>query len=85
MNTVPNSRPPDFNISAMDTETQTKNNSIGVALLSFWKQEDGSIAVKLNDYVVLTGKKSLAIRLWPNNKLKPRRTFSGENDDNTPF
>lgn len=55
------SRKPDFRVAAMDKTTDAKNN-IGGA----WLNEDGSIAVIIDPFIVLNGSRNLLITLFPN-------------------
>jgi len=50
---------PDFNIGVKDPSTGSTNSNVGAA----WKNDDGSIGVKLNPGVSLTS--NLQIRLFP--------------------
>lgn len=59
-------RPPDYNVSALNKNTEVKGN-VGVA----WKQSDGTIRVKINAFVVLEGGEPLVLTLFPNNGSKP--------------
>lgn len=82
---------PDFNVSAMDTTTEpaTKNNRIGAA----WTNDDGSIRVKIDPFVVIHGGPNMYVTLWPNDgeqrgrggggssRTPGRRDRGGENDD----
>lgn len=54
-------RKPDYNVSALDKATD-RRGKIGVA----WKQDDGSIQVKLDAFVVLDARQhDLLIALFP--------------------
>lgn len=56
-------RRPDYNLSAMDKKTGCKG-PIGAA----WKNEDGTITLKLNPFVVLeTARMELVVMLYPTN------------------
>lgn len=56
---------PDFNVTAMDKNDDTFKGQIGVA----WINEDGTIAIKLNPFIVLdTNRHNLTIRLFPNER-----------------
>lgn len=59
------SRKPDYRVAALDKTTDEKNN-IGGA----WLNDDGSIAVVLNPFIVLTARKSLLITLFPEKGTK---------------
>lgn len=55
---------PDFNITCLHKGSQDRNNNLGVA----WKQEDGSLRLKLNPGVVLSYDPDILIALFPNNR-----------------
>lgn len=54
------SRKPDYRVAALNKKTDEKSN-VGAA----WKNPDGSIAVVVNPFVVLTGGPQLLITLFP--------------------
>lgn len=54
-------RVPDYLLSAMNKQTDYKG-SCGAG----WRNDDGSISIKLAPWVVLEGKDELVIRLFPN-------------------
>lgn len=56
-------RPPDYKVWAVNASTEEKG-TIGVA----WKQDDGSITVKINAFVNLAG--VTKITLYPEDKNK---------------
>lgn len=51
----------DYNVCAMDKFNRALSGQVGRA----WMNEDGTIAIKLNSFVVLDASKDLAIRLFP--------------------
>lgn len=53
---------PDFRVGALNRETDEKNSRVGGA----WKNPDGTIDLRLDDFITITGSKSLYLRLWPN-------------------
>lgn len=55
------SRKPDYRVAAMDKKTDAKNN-IGGA----WINQDSSIAIVLDAFIVIQGSKDLLITLFPN-------------------
>lgn len=58
-------RRPDYTLSAMDKGNDALKGSVGVA----WINEDGSISVRLNPFVVLdTRQHSLELRLFKNDR-----------------
>jgi hypothetical protein len=59
------SHKPDYRVGALNKATDAKSN-IGAA----WINKDGSIAVVLDDFVVLNGGKQLLITLFPNKSEK---------------
>ena len=80
-------RKPDYNLGAMDKETDMKGK-IGAA----WINDDGSIGIKLNPWVVLDGANpNLTLRLFKNEqepepvkrsrKKKKSEVFVGEVTD----
>jgi hypothetical protein len=54
------SRKPDFWVKALDKDTNEKAK-IGAA----WQNNDGSVSIDLNPFVVLAARKSLVITLFP--------------------
>ena len=64
-------RPPDYDIAALDrTSPSAKNPSVGGA----WKNDDGTITIKIRPFVVLTGGPDLFLTLFPaeeNRKARP--------------
>jgi len=60
------SRKPDYRVGALNKVTDAKNN-IGAA----WVNRDGSIAVVLDDFIVLEGSRNLLITLFPTQNDKP--------------
>jgi hypothetical protein len=59
------SRKPDYRVAALNKITDAKNN-IGGA----WTNKDGSIAIKIDDFIVLHGGRELLITLFPNKDNK---------------
>lgn len=57
----PTSRKPEYKLKAMNKFNDEKAE-VGAA----WLNEDGSISVVLNPFVVLKRKKSLVLTLFPN-------------------
>lgn len=53
---------PDYYVGCLDTETERKNPRLGAA----WINNDGTISIKLDDFVTVTGSKSTYLRLFPN-------------------
>lgn len=60
-------RQPDYSLGALDSATDEKNPKIGAA----WKNDDGSISISINDFIVLRGNKTLYLRLFPNDRSTP--------------
>jgi len=60
------SRKPDYRVAALDKITEDKNN-VGAA----WKNEDGTISIVLDSFIVLYGGNRFLITLFPNTKCKP--------------
>ena len=54
------SRTPDYNLKTLNKTTSEKCR-VGAA----WANEDGSISIVLNSFVVLPASKELEIRLFP--------------------
>lgn len=67
-------RQPDYSLGALDSSTDEKNPKIGAA----WKNEDGTISININDFVVLRGSKTLYLRLFPTNRSTPQPSTSKE-------
>lgn len=65
---------PDYSLGALDSASNEKNPKIGAA----WKNEDGSISININDFVVLRGSKTLYLRLFPIIAKKPDFIKEGE-------
>lgn len=57
---MPSGKKPDYNLSAMDGDNICKGK-VGVG----WKNDDGSIAISLNAFVVLSAIDDLKLRLFP--------------------
>lgn len=57
-------RSPDFDLSMMNKITDEKVHHIGAA----WKNEDGSISIVLNRFVVLPADPQWVINLFPKQK-----------------
>lgn len=57
-------RQPDYSLGALDTSTDEKNPRIGAG----WLNEDGTISISLNDFIVLRGSKTMYLRLFPRDK-----------------
>jgi hypothetical protein len=60
-------RRPDYRVGAMNKATDAKNNVGGA-----WLNEDGTIAVILDNFIVLQGGKDLLITLFPNTDRGPK-------------
>lgn len=88
-------RKPDYSVSALNPKTNLKGK-VGAA----WTNDDGSLQLKLDPFVVLKGEDDLLIRLFPTEKvpgaaakpqqssmdLKPGATpRRGDLDDEIPF
>jgi hypothetical protein len=58
-------RKADFNVAALNKRTDAKSN-VGVA----WKNDDGTVSITLNAFVVIEGGKDMLITLFPS-KDKP--------------
>ncbi len=54
-------RRPDFNLSALDKTTEVRGK-VGAA----WKNDDGTISIRLDPFVVLSGSSNLELRLFVN-------------------
>lgn len=54
-------RSPDFKVSAMRKESKQANTRVGAA----WINEDGTISLKLDTFIVLEGSEDLLVKLWP--------------------
>lgn len=59
-------RRPDYNLNALDKNTEQKGR-VGAA----WLNDDGTIRVKINPWVVLTGGDSLVLTLFPSGEPRP--------------
>lgn len=54
---------PDYTLSAMDKDTERLKGNVGIA----WINEDGTISIRLNPFVVLdTREHALELRLFKN-------------------
>lgn len=62
-------RKPDFRLKALDKDTDVKG-SVGAG----WLNDDGSISVVLNPWVVLNANKSLVLTLFPIKETDESRT-----------
>lgn len=70
-------RPPDYLVSALCKQTDVKGN-IGGA----WINEDGTIRIRLNPFVVLdTYRQDLVVTLFPNDRDKPAQRGPLDDDD----
>lgn len=56
------SRKPDYIAKAMNKATGEKSWRIGCA----WHNSDGSVSVKVDPFIVLTGGEDLVVTLFPN-------------------
>jgi len=59
-------RQPDYHLHAMNKDTDRKGR-IGAA----WKNDDGSISIKLDAFVVLNSNDNLEVRLFTNRYAAP--------------
>jgi len=84
-------RKPDYRLAALNKETSEQNN-IGVA----WKNDDGSISIRLNAFIRLESNPDLVLSLFPNDEkpwpkkrkvFKPEApsTYENETEDQAPF
>jgi hypothetical protein len=62
---VSEDRTPHYHFHAMDKERDEKSR-VGAA----WKNDDGSITIKLDNFVHLIGNRDLVLRLFPNDKQR---------------
>ena len=81
-------KPPDYNLSILNVDTQQRNHSCGAA----WNNDDGSIQITLNYGIVLRSDEAIRIRLFPNDRKpisdkKPKNQYyrSELDDDDIPF
>jgi hypothetical protein len=65
-------KPPDYNLSILNVETQQRNHSCGAA----WNNDDGSIQITLNYGIVLRSDEAIRIRLFPNDRKHPAKSKS---------
>lgn len=74
---------PDYNLSAMDKDNDRLKGTVGVA----WINEDGTISIRLNPFVVLdTREHTLELRLFKNDgaytkQMKKPKSVSDESGD----
>jgi hypothetical protein len=61
-------RLPDYTVSAMSKKNETLKGKVGGA----WQNGDGTISIKLDPFVVLSGSQDLSIRLFPYDANHPR-------------
>lgn len=54
-------RKPDYRLKAMNKATGVKNRNVGAA----WVNEDGSISIDIDAFVVLPGGPELVLTLYP--------------------
>ena len=54
-------RKPDYSVGALNRDTDEKNPKVGAA----WCNDDGSIDININDFVVIRGSKATYLRLFP--------------------
>jgi hypothetical protein len=71
-------RQPNYSVGALNRETDEKNPKVGAA----WSNDDGSIDVQINDFIIIYGGKSTYLRLFPRGKPQSPKPKSEEPDNN---
>lgn len=80
-------RQPDYKLTALDKDSNDRNYYVGVA----WKQQNGSISIKLNPCTKIEYDPGMVITLWPAdaNPAKASKSSkigeSSDYDDDIPF
>ena len=69
-------RQPDYDLSALNKETEERGR-IGAA----WANDDGTISIKLNAFVVLRDAKDTVITLFPRDKDRATKRKSRDEED----
>jgi len=59
-------RKPEYRLKALNKATDEKNRNVGAA----WVNDDGSISIDVEPFVVLYGGKDLVLTLFPEGKRK---------------
>ena len=70
-------RRPDYRVSALDRDTE-ETNVVGGAWIN---ADKGTISIRLDAFIVLRGKKSLMITLFPNDGRKGGSKQQDDSDD----
>jgi hypothetical protein len=74
-------RMPDYRLSALNKSTNEKNN-VGAA----WKNDNGTISIRVDYCVVIHSSKDLVLTLFPADyKKSDRQHSSGDADEGPPF
>jgi hypothetical protein len=72
-------RRPDLTLKAFNTLTNERSGSLGAA----WRNDNGSISLKLDRFVVLTSEENWVLTLWPNEQRS--NPVPTTDDDAKPF
>lgn len=77
------SRKPDYSIGALDKTRNARQPKVGVA----WKNENGTITIAFDPFVVLRGGPELVVTLFPANTLWTAHgpAKSKPSDEEVPF
>jgi hypothetical protein len=83
---VAGGRQPDYRLAALNKRTDEKGNNIGAA----WINDNGSISIRLDSFVVLTGSKDLVLTLFkaddrPRGQRLQESIPEHDPDDGPPF
>ena len=73
-------RKPDYNVNAKIKNTNYKGK-IGGA----WRNEDGTIAIRLDPFIVLKSDPELLLTLFPNDETSKLQRFGRTDNDEIPF
>ncbi len=63
------SRTPDYVVAALNKHDNRKNGNVGRA----WKNDDGSIAVVLDSFIVIEGGRDMLLTLFPYDESRRRK------------
>lgn len=77
-------RAPDYKLTALDKDSNDRNYHVGVA----WKQQNGSIRIKLNPCTKLEYDPGMVISLWPSDATPSKGKKAVEeayDEEDTPF
>jgi len=74
-------RKPDYSVGALNRDTDEKNSKVGAA----WRNDDGSIDVQINDFIVIRGSKTTYLRLFPSQDRSQARLLQTPQEENKAY